>query len=55
LIFRGPSVQAKIEVISLALEHTIKPSELWFPIRLPTDWQSPIGRLYLDQADRLHF
>jgi hypothetical protein len=43
----------KIEVSSLAPEHVIKPSELRFPIRLPVDWKSPIGRLRSSQTDQL--
>jgi hypothetical protein len=46
-------VQAKNELSSLAPEHVIKLGELRFP--LPADWQSPLGRLCLDQADQLHF
>jgi hypothetical protein len=49
LIFSGPLVWEKIEVLSLALKHIIKPNEPQFP--LPVDWQSPIGRLCSDQAD----
>jgi hypothetical protein len=45
----------KIEMSSLAPEHVIKPGELQFPIRLPVNWQSPIGLLCSDQADELHF
>jgi hypothetical protein len=55
LIFSELSVRTKIEVSSLAPEHVIKPGELRFSIKLPVDWQSPIGRLCSDQADQLHF
>jgi hypothetical protein len=44
----------KIEVSSLAPEHVINHGELQFPIGLLADWQSPIGPLYLNQAERLH-
>jgi hypothetical protein len=54
-IFSGPLVQAKIEVSSLAPEYVIKPGKLRFPIGLPADWQSLIGRLCSNQADQLHF
>jgi hypothetical protein len=47
-------VQAKIEVSSLAPENVIKPDELQFPIGILVDWQSPIGCLCSNQADRLH-
>jgi hypothetical protein len=43
----------KIEVLSLAPEHVIKPSELRFLIGLPVDCKSPIGRLRSKQADQL--
>jgi hypothetical protein len=49
-----PPVHAKFEVSSLAPEHVINPGELRFPIGLPTDGQSPIGPLCLNQAERLH-
>jgi hypothetical protein len=39
--------------VSLAPEYVIKPGELRFPIELPVDWKSPIGRLYSNQADQL--
>jgi hypothetical protein len=55
LMFSGPLVQAKIEVSSLAPKHIIKTGELRFLIRLPADWQSPIGRLHSNQVDQLHF
>jgi hypothetical protein len=45
-------VQVEIEVSSLAPEHVIKSSELQFPIGLPVDWKSPIGRLRSNQADQ---
>jgi hypothetical protein len=48
-----PLIQVKIEVSSLAPEHIIKSGELWFPIGLPVDWKSLIGRLYSNQADQL--
>jgi hypothetical protein len=48
LICIGPMVQAKTEVLSLALEHVIEPGELRFSIELLADWQSPIGRLCSD-------
>jgi hypothetical protein len=44
----------EIEVSSLAPKHIINPGELKFPIGLPTDWQSPIGPLCLNQAEWLH-
>jgi hypothetical protein len=55
LIFeiQWPLVRVKIEVSPLAPEHAIKPGELRFPIGLPVDWKSPIGRLRLNQADQL--
>jgi hypothetical protein len=52
--FSGPWVQTKIEELLPAPEHIINPDKLRFLIRLPADWQSPIGPLYSDQADRLH-
>jgi hypothetical protein len=55
LIFSGPLVRTKIEVSSLTPEHIIKSDELRFSIGLPTDWQSLIGRLCLNQADQLYF
>jgi hypothetical protein len=55
LIFSEPPIQAKFEVSSLAPEHVIKPGKLQFLIELPTDWQSPIKRLWSDQTDQLHF
>jgi hypothetical protein len=55
LIFdiQWPLVQVKIEVSSLAPEHVIKPGKLQFPIGLPMNWKSPIGRLHLNQANQL--
>jgi hypothetical protein len=53
LIFSGPLVQTKNEISSLAPEHIIKHGELRLLIELPVDWQSPIRRLCLDQADQL--
>ncbi len=50
-----PLVRVKIEVLSLAPEHVIKSGELRFPIGLPVDWKSSIGRLRLNQADQLSF
>jgi hypothetical protein len=50
-----PLIRVKIEVSSLAPEYIIKPHELWFPIRLLTDWQLSIGRLCSDQPDQLHY
>jgi hypothetical protein len=44
----------KIEVSSLAPEHIINPGELRFSIGLLADWQSLIGPLCLNQAERLH-
>jgi hypothetical protein len=52
LIFSDLLVQVKIEVPSLAYEYVIKPGELRFPIGLPVDWKSPIGRLRSNQADQ---
>jgi hypothetical protein len=46
-------VQVKIEVSSLAAEHVIKFDELRFPIGLPVDWKSLIGRLHSNQANQL--
>jgi hypothetical protein len=55
LIFdiQWPLVRVKIKVSSLAPEYIIKPGELRFPIGLPVNWKSPIGRLCLNQADQL--
>jgi hypothetical protein len=52
---RWAPIQTKIEVLSLASEHVIKPDELRFLTGLPADWQSPIRHLCSDQADQLHF
>jgi hypothetical protein len=55
LIFdiQWPLVRVKIEVSLLGYEHVIKTGELQFPIGLPVDWKSPIGRLHLNQPDQL--
>jgi hypothetical protein len=47
-----PLVRVKIEVSSLSPKHVIKSGELRFPIGLPVDWKSPIGRLRSNQADQ---
>jgi hypothetical protein len=44
----------KIEVSLLAPEHIINSGEFWFSIGLLADWQSPIGPLCSNQAERLH-
>jgi hypothetical protein len=44
----------KFEVLSLAPKHVINSGELRFSIRLSVDWQSPIGPLCSNQAERLH-
>jgi hypothetical protein len=44
----------KIEISSLAPEHVINPGELRFSIGLPANWQSSIGPLCSNQAERLH-
>jgi hypothetical protein len=52
--FKWTPNSEKIEISSLAPEYVINPGELRFPIRLPADWQSLIGPLCSNQAERLH-
>jgi hypothetical protein len=53
LIFNSPLVRVKIEILSLAPEHVIKPGKLRFLVGLLVDWKSPIERLHSNQADQL--
>jgi hypothetical protein len=53
-IFSRPPGLEKFEVSSLAPEHIINHIKLRFSIGLSVDWQSLIGPLCSNQAERLH-